>query len=84
MIKLTKSEYRVYELIVKGLNDYETSRALYISDLTVKCHLRSIYKKFKVKNRIELRQSKLKAVRAPIGEGGFTNAEKRARKRPTS
>lgn len=83
-VKLTKSEMAVYELKMKGYSNYEIGEKLFISELTVKKHCTNIFKKFEVKNRIELRQTSRRPVLAAVGEGGFSNAGESTRKRSTS
>ncbi len=50
---LTARELEVLNLLNQGLKDKEISRDLEISIPTTKTHLRSIYKKLQVRNRIE-------------------------------
>lgn len=51
--QLTKSEYKVIHLLEKGYSNKKISIHLNISENTVKYHLKNIYKKLKVKNRLE-------------------------------
>ncbi len=51
--ELTARETEVLELLAKGLKDVEISDQLFISLNTTKTHLRSAYKKLKVRNRTE-------------------------------
>jgi len=51
---LSKREYDVFELLIDGKTDSEMSKLLFISPHTIKTHNRSIYKKLKVSNRVEL------------------------------
>lgn len=51
---LTKREIEVLLLVVKGLSNKDIAENLYISEHTVKKHLKSSYKKLDVKNRIQL------------------------------
>lgn len=53
MIELTKRENEVLDHISLGLKDQEIADHLYISLGTVKSHVKSIYRKLKVRNRIE-------------------------------
>lgn len=50
---LTNREQEVLQLISHGLKDREIADQLFISLSTVKTHIRSIYKKIKVRNRTE-------------------------------
>ncbi|MFQ5543977.1 MAG: response regulator [Nitrospiria bacterium] len=51
---LTKSELGVVELVLQGKQDQEIADTLCISYHTVKKHLQNLYKKIKVKNRVDL------------------------------
>ncbi len=51
---LTKREIEVLLLILKGLTNHDAADHLFISENTVKKHLKNIYKKLNVKNRIQL------------------------------
>ena len=42
------------EFLIKGLDNKEIAAKLNITELTVKTHLRNIYKKLNVKNRTQL------------------------------
>jgi len=50
---LTPRETKVLELIVKGATNFEIAETLYISENTVKLHLRNILSKLHLKNRIQ-------------------------------
>ncbi len=50
---LTKREQEVFTLLRKGLTNSEIASALYISESTVKSHLRSIFRKLGIKKRNE-------------------------------
>ena len=52
--KLTQSELPVAELVTEGLTNREIARRLYLSPHTVDSHLRHIFSKFGVNNRVEL------------------------------
>ncbi len=52
--EITKKESAVLELLTKGLDNKEIATKLNITELTVKTHLRNIYKKLNVKNRTQL------------------------------
>ncbi len=51
--RITEREEEICSQLVHGLSDKEIGKLLCISSHTVNHHLRSIYKKLKVKNRIE-------------------------------
>ena len=52
--RLTERETEVVHLIARGKRNSEIARALSISESTVNAHLRSIYGKLGVRNRVEL------------------------------
>ena len=53
--ELTERENEVVKLALQGLSNEEITRALYISDSTVKTHLIHIFKKLKCKKgRVDL------------------------------
>ena len=51
--ELTQRETRVLELLVEGATNSEIAAALFISENTVKLHLRNIFTKLQLKNRIQ-------------------------------
>jgi DNA-binding NarL/FixJ family response regulator len=51
--KLTKRESEVLSLLAKGMTRDEIANKLYISSETVKMHTKNLYKKLKVKNKVE-------------------------------
>jgi DNA-binding NarL/FixJ family response regulator len=53
MENLTKAEKLVYNILLKGKLDKEIADLLSISLNTVKKHNKSIYRKLKVRNRLE-------------------------------
>ena len=53
METLTKAEKLVYNILLKGKLDKEIADLLSISLNTVKKHNKSIYRKLKVRNRLE-------------------------------
>jgi ATP/maltotriose-dependent transcriptional regulator MalT len=50
---LSRREREVYELLVQGRSNREIARTLFISESTVKVHVRHIYEKFGVRTRVE-------------------------------
>ncbi len=50
---LTVREVEVLQLIGKGLNNYEISQAMFLSEKTVKNHLTNIFKKLSVNDRTQ-------------------------------
>lgn len=48
---LSAKEWEVFELLVKGKSNSEIASKLYITENTVKNHVRSIFKKINVRNR---------------------------------
>ncbi len=52
--KLTQSELPVAQLVIEGLTNREIATRLYLSPHTVDSHLRHIFSKFGVNNRVEL------------------------------
>ena len=51
--KLTKRENEVLHFLAKGCTRNQIAKKLFISDETVKMHIKNIYKKLKAKNKIE-------------------------------
>ncbi len=51
---LTNREFEILKLICEGLSNEEIAKKLFISKNTVKTHLRNIYEKLNVKNRLEI------------------------------
>jgi ATP/maltotriose-dependent transcriptional regulator MalT len=51
--ELSAREREVLELVVQGLRNREVGSRLFISEVTVKAHLRRIYAKLGVKSRTE-------------------------------
>jgi len=52
-IKLTNREKDLLNLVAKGFSNAEISKYLYLSEMTVKTHLKNIFKKLNVSNRTE-------------------------------
>ncbi len=53
MENFTEREREVLFLLLKGLNNKEISKELFISNHTTKAHVASIYKKLGVCNRVQ-------------------------------
>jgi DNA-binding NarL/FixJ family response regulator len=51
---ISNRENEVLLLLAEGLSNKDIGNKLYISETTVKSHVKSIYKKLQVKNRIQL------------------------------
>ena len=51
--KLTKRENEILPLLAIGMNRNEISVKLFISEETVKMHIKNLYKKLKAKNKID-------------------------------
>ncbi len=52
--QLTKRELEVAELVLAGLSNGEVARKLFVSEATVKKHLRAVYDKLGVHSRVQL------------------------------
>ena len=53
-IKISRSEMIIMNLVKQGLTNQKISSELEISVNTVKYHLKNLYKKFGVSNRVEV------------------------------
>ena len=51
---ITEKELRTIFLITQGLSNKEISEKLFIAEITVKKHISSIFRKLKIKKRVEL------------------------------
>lgn len=51
---LTTREKEIVSYLIEGLTNKEIGQKLFISEFTVKTHVKNIYEKMKVKNRVEL------------------------------
>jgi DNA-binding CsgD family transcriptional regulator len=61
---LSRREEQVLDLVAEGRTNDEVARVLFISPVTVKAHLRHIYEKLGVRNRVEA-AAKLSRERKP-------------------
>jgi DNA-binding NarL/FixJ family response regulator len=52
-LKLTDRELEVLRLVAKGLNNREVAKELFISENTVKNHVRNILEKLQLHSRME-------------------------------
>ena len=52
-VKFTKRENEVLRFLAKGCTRSQIAKKLFISDETVKMHIKNIYKKLKAKNKID-------------------------------
>lgn len=51
---LSKREAQVLSLLVKGVSNIKIAESLFITETTVKFHCKNIYKKLRVKSKLEL------------------------------
>lgn len=51
---LTEREREVASLVVEGLSNADIAARLFVSEATVKKHLRAVYSKLRIKNRVQL------------------------------
>ena len=63
MENFTEREREVLFLLLRGLNNKEISKKLFISNHTTKAHVASIYKKLGVSNRV---QAAIKSIKMDI------------------
>ncbi|AJY74840.1 helix-turn-helix domain-containing protein [Paenibacillus beijingensis] len=54
MNNLTEREQEVVKLVIEGLSNADIAKTLYVAEITVKKHLRSVYQKLQVRNRADL------------------------------
>ena len=52
--KITGREQEIIRLLLEGCHNREIAKKLYISESTVKTHIKSIYRKLEIKNRVQL------------------------------
>ena len=51
---LTKREIEVLKLLVKGYSNYIIAKKLCVNECTVKAHIRHIFEKMNVQNRVQI------------------------------
>jgi DNA-binding NarL/FixJ family response regulator len=52
--ELTPKELEVSKLAISGLTNAEIGKEFYLSPRTIETHLRSVYSKLQLRNRVEL------------------------------
>ena len=52
-VRLTRREHEVLQLLAKGCTRNQIAKKLFISDETVKMHVKNIYEKLRAKNKID-------------------------------
>ncbi|MDQ7013286.1 MAG: LuxR C-terminal-related transcriptional regulator [Planctomycetota bacterium] len=72
---LTQRELEVVGLVAEGLSSREVAQRLCRSPRTVENHLRSIYQKLGVRNRVELVRAVAERVKSGEHAGGLSGAE---------
>jgi ATP/maltotriose-dependent transcriptional regulator MalT len=74
---LSRREQQVLDLVAEGRTNQEVARILFISPVTVKAHLRHIYEKLGVRNRVEAaRLSKSQTPETAINAGRTSAGQK--------
>lgn len=53
-VRFTVEEYKVVRLVVRGYTDREIGRELFMSEWTVRYHLRKVFARFTIRRRVEL------------------------------
>jgi len=53
-VRFTVEEYKVVRLVVRGYTDREIGRELFMSEWTVRYHLRKVFARFAIRRRVEL------------------------------
>lgn len=66
---LSQRELEVGRLLVSGRSTQEIAAALFISENTVKTHLRNLYRKTRTRSRVELYRALMEAASAPARIG---------------
>jgi DNA-binding NarL/FixJ family response regulator len=65
---LTRRESEVLTLLVRGQSNKEIGRALDLKEITVKLHVSNIFRKLKVRNRVEAANAAARLGLAPASE----------------
>jgi DNA-binding CsgD family transcriptional regulator len=79
--RFTVEEYRVVRRVVLGCTDREIARELFMSEWTVRYHLRKVFARFGIRRRIELVQLVTGAPLASEATGNLTDLLRRLRAR---
>lgn len=74
--KLTKTEIKVLQLIIKGYTNSEISQALYIAPSTVKTHLNNLYLKFSLTDDRYYKASSCQRLRLALSYLSYIELEK--------
>jgi DNA-binding CsgD family transcriptional regulator len=53
-VRFTVEEYKVVQLVVMGYTDREIGRELFMSEWTVRYHLRKVFRRLAIRRRLEL------------------------------
>lgn len=53
-LRFTVEEYKVVQLVVMGYTDREIGRELFMSEWTVRYHLRKVFRRLAIRRRLEL------------------------------
>ncbi len=79
---LSERRLEILELVAEGLSNAQIAKRLYLSESTVKQHLRGAYKVLGVKNRREASKIVCRARQQPRGVGGQRLSRRGARRVP--
>ncbi len=70
--ELTERELEIVGLVARGIPNREIAERLFVSDITVRTHLRNVYEKLDVSNPVELALYALRAGWASLEDLGTT------------
>jgi DNA-binding CsgD family transcriptional regulator len=79
--RFTVEEYRVVRQVVLGCTDREIAQELFMSEWTVRYHLRKVFARFGIRRRIELVQLVTSAPLESEATGNLTDLLRRMRAR---